>query len=181
MIWKTLVFYLFALATACLVEGDRLSAQASADDSATLRSRLERRFDVFPLKDGALLRPKDRRGFGSIEVSGGAIAVDGKSVTGAELRDALGADASLVLQLSYMSDADRRAMLGATGAPPVAESPSAAGDRPRTESRRERRGVRRGPREQDRIRIGGSVTVGEDEVVEGNVVAIGGAASVDGV
>jgi len=181
MMWKTLVFYLFALATACLAEGDRLSAQTSADDSATLRSRIERRFEVFPLKDGALLRPKDRRGFGSVEVTGGAVAVDGKPVTGAELRDALGADAALVLQLSYMSDEDRRAMFGATAAPPVAESPGPSGDRSRAESRRERRAARRGPRDQDRVRIGGSVTVNEDEVVDGNVVAIGGAARVDGV
>ena len=32
----------------------------------------------------------------------------------------------------------------------------------------------------DRVRIGGSVTVNDDEVVNGNVVAIGGAARVDG-
>jgi len=182
MIWKTLLFASFALGTACLAGGDRLSAQTPADDSGTLRSRLERRFEVFPLRDGALLRPRDRRSFGSIEVSGGGIAVDGKPVTGAELREALGADAPLVLQLSYLNDADRRAMFGSPGAPPVAERPGPSADRPRAEreSRRERRS-RRGPRDQDRVRIGGSVTVSEDEIVEGNVVAIGGSAVVDGV
>ncbi len=182
MIGKTLLFYVFALVTACLAEGDFLSAQAGGDDSAALRSRIERRFDVFPLRDGALLRPRDPRGFGSVEVSGGAIAIDGKPVTGAELREKLGADAELVLRLSYLSDADRRALFGAPrDQQPTAETPPPLAERPRAEreSRRERR-ARRANRDQDRVRIGGSVSVAADEVVEGDVVAIGGSASVDG-
>ena len=57
MIWKTLFCSLLALGTVCLAQGDRLNAQTPTDDSGTLRARLERRFEVFPLRDGALLRP----------------------------------------------------------------------------------------------------------------------------
>ena len=98
MIWKTLLFYLFALVTAGLAEGDRLNAQGRTDGPTALRSRIERRFEVLPLRNGAVLRPREGRGFGSVEVSGGVIAIDGKPVAGSELRERLGADADLVLQ-----------------------------------------------------------------------------------
>ena len=129
------------------------------------------------------MRPREGRGFGSVEVSGGVIAIDGKPVAGSELRERLGADADLVLQLSYLNDADRRALFDTSSSPPVVESPSPSPERPRAERERERsreRRTRRVGRDQDRVRIGGSVAVEADEVVEGNVVAIGGSARVDG-
>ena len=46
MIRKTLVFYLLALMTAGLAEGDRLNAQGRTDGPTALRSRIERRFEV---------------------------------------------------------------------------------------------------------------------------------------
>jgi hypothetical protein len=114
-------------------------------------------------------------GVRSIELTGGAIAVDGTPVSGAELTAKLGADADPVVRLSYLTDADRRALFGAAaGADRPAPDPS-----PPPVAEERRRGDddrRRG----DRIRFGGSITVAEDEVVDGNVVALGGAAEVNG-
>ena len=113
-------------------------------------------------------------GVRSIELTGGAIAIDGTPVSGAELTAKLGADADPVVRLSYLTDADRRALFGATAGadrPAPAPSPPPVVDRRRGDDDR-----RRG----DRIRFGGSITVAEDEVVDGNVVALGGAAEVNG-
>ena len=72
-----------------------------------MRAQIERLYDVLPVRGGIALRPKTSLpGVRSIEVTGGAIAIDGRAVTGAELRDKLGVDADLILQLSYL-DADR--------------------------------------------------------------------------
>jgi hypothetical protein len=182
MSWKALPF-LFVVATACVAVGDRVNAQTRADDTATLKSRIERRFEILPLKEGALLRPRERRSFRSVEVASGAIAVDGKTVSGSELRTALGSDADLVLQLSYLNDADRRALLGqAADAQPRVERDTPPAERVPDErrSRRERR-TSRGSHDGDRVRIGGGIDVESDEVVDGNVVAIGGPARIDGV
>src|SRR5262245_49914375 len=182
MSWKALPF-LFVVATACVAVGDRVNAQTRADDTATLKSRIERRFEILPLKEGALLRPRERRSFSAVEVSSGAIAVDGKTVSGSELRTALGADADLVLQLSYLNDADRRALLGqAADSQPRVErdTPPAEPVPDELRGRRDRRSSR-GSHEGDRVRIGGGIDVESDEVVDGNVVAIGGPARIDGV
>jgi hypothetical protein len=183
MSWKALPFFVFVVGTACLAVGDRLSAQTRADDTSTLKSRIERRFEIFPLKDGALLRPRERQTFGSVEISAGAIAIDGKTVSGSELRTALGSDADLVLQLSYLSEADRRALfdLPAAAQPRVERGTPPAERVPDERRRRERRGSSDSRDGGDRVRIGGGVTVENDEVIDGNVVAIGGPARVDGV
>ena len=61
---------------------------------------------MLPVRGGIALRPKTAMpGVRSIEVTGGAIAIDGRSVTGGELRDKLGVDADLILQLSYLDAA----------------------------------------------------------------------------
>ena len=110
------------------------------------------------------------------------IAVNGRVVTGAELRERLGAGADAVIELTYLEPAARRALLfgplpetpPAPPAPPpaqVAPQPSPPAPRP-VEPRR---------RSSDaRVRIGGSVTVSEDEVVNGSVVAVLGSATIRG-
>lgn len=156
------------------------SAQADAAASDALRQQIQRRYDVLPLRNGLALKPKSplsgARGVRSIELTDGMIALDGTPATGAELRDRLGADADLVLRLSYLDDGARRAMFGPVEAPepkgPEASSEPGPPPPPRPPSRRMRHS-------DDRMRIGGSVTVDEDESVN-DVVVIGGSAHVKG-
>jgi hypothetical protein len=178
----------------------------TANEVTALKAQLERRFDVLPLQDGVLLRPRaSTAGLRSVEIHQGAIAIDGQVVTGAELRGRLGADADLVLRVSYLAEADQRALAGLTApaanppggarpsdvpdaaAPdvPPAPSPGSADDRAGDRDGRPRGSGgswgRRGDRGSgDRVRFGGRITVGEDETVNGDVVVIAGQAHVLG-
>lgn len=160
--------------------GVRLAAQAPGN-TAELREQIGRRFDVLPVRDGVVLRPRSQSdGFRSVEVTGGIIAIDGRPATGAELRDRIGADADLILRLSYLTPEDRRKLFDVASspviAPPASVEPPLA-ERPLAERpRRERR--TRG--DDARLRIGGSITVDADEIVNGDVVVIGGSAQVLG-
>ena len=107
-------FLLLLAATAASVPGVA-AAQASpgapvaqADLSPATRADVLRQFRVLVIRDGVVLTP--RRGEEkSIEIANGSIAVDGESVSGRELREQLGADADLVIQLSYASPEALRA------------------------------------------------------------------------
>jgi hypothetical protein len=155
-----------------------LAASAQGDVNS-VRTRLERRFEVLPIADGVVLTPRFKTTVRSIEVTASTIALDGTAVTGAELRERLGDDADAVLQVSYL-DADARRSLGRaqqTASPkpvdstaPTLDPRSTAdpGDRPRRVQR------------DDIVRIGGSVEINSDEHITGDVVAIGGSARVDG-
>jgi hypothetical protein len=186
----------------------RLHAQSPAVDPEALRARVERRFEVLPLREGLALRPRDTsRGVRSIEIAAGTIAIDGVPATGAELRQKLGSDADLVLQLSYLADAERSLLLGLTSVPPAPSaapaspaSPAAppapvdvppvsppdppAIDRGRPDSNDRRNGSARSRRSSrggdDTVRFGSSITVRADEIVDGDVVAIGGHVTVEG-
>ena len=74
-----------------------------------LKQRVERRFDVLPIQGGVVLKPKRTSAVRVIEIRDGAIDVDGVPASGALLREKLGADAELVLQVSYLRNrgADR--------------------------------------------------------------------------
>jgi len=152
-----------------------------------LRRQIERRFDPLPLRDGVNLRPKTpMRGVRSIEITGGTIAVDGTAVTGAELRQRIGDDADLVIQLSYLDVDAQRVLFGATPSagtpapdapPPVpAVAPPVQPDRSSPRNRSDRFS-RRG---NDRVRFGESVTIGPGEIVDGDVAVIGGSAHIEG-
>lgn len=153
------------------------AAQETRTDSAGLRDRIEQRFEVLPIREGLVLRPRDAaRGIRSIEVTAGPIAVDGEPATGAELRERLGTtDADLVLALTYLDDADRRALFAGRAAREAVVEPA---DERRPVPRRSRDRQRRGSRHD--VRFGGDITVERDEVVEGDVVALGGSIQVDG-
>ncbi len=175
------------LLVVCALLGGVSAARAQDRPDARLRADVERRFEVLPLREGLALRPRDAaRGVRLVEMTGGAIALDGVPATGAELRTRLGADADLVLRLSYLTDAERRALFGALpaappspAAPPASTTPGAdipepppppappPPPRPRDLSG-------------DRVRIGGSVDVREGETIDGDVVAVGGSVNVDG-
>lgn len=160
-----------ALATLGIIAAAILwSAAPSAQDNAALKREIERRFDVLPLVDGVALRPKSNpRRIRSIELSGATIAIDGEPVTGAELRDKLGPDAEAVIRLSYLDAAARVQLFGVDreATPPAAGGPSPA---PPARTRRS----------DTMVRVGGSITVDEDEIVEGDVVVIGGSATING-
>src|SRR5688572_7522730 len=165
--------------------GELDAAAQTTTDVSDMRVQLERRFDVLPLQDGVMLRPRSRiGGVRSIEVHEGSIAVDGQAVTGAELRNRLGSDADLVVRVAVVSPAHLRTLTGADQAEPapVAEPPVPReppdivppvdpDDSPR--DRRARRGPfgRRGAGNSgDRVRFGGTITVNEGDTVEGDVV-----------
>jgi hypothetical protein len=173
---------LVALAVALACTAARAQPPRASDN---LRRDVERRFDVLPVHDGIVLHPKSpRAGVRSIEVTGDSISIDGAPATGAELRQKLGADADLVLRLSYL-DADARRALAAPASPPSTPSsapPAAAEPPPPPEPSAPSNPPappRRTRHSEDRVRVGGRVVVEADEVVN-DVVVIGGSARVEG-
>jgi len=155
------------------VNGVPARAQSTPEQQNELKQQIEARFDVVPLRRSVLLQPKEDRSFRSIDVSTDAITVDGVPATGAELRDKLGADADLVLRLSYL-DPDARQRLFR----PIVEQPPAPPLPPLPPLLEERRTRRRDGA--DRVRFGGNVVVGEGEVVAGDAVSIFGSVRIDG-
>jgi hypothetical protein len=146
-------------------------------DLRALETRLQDRFQILPIANGVVLTPKFRTVVRSVEVTDREIAVDGTVVTGAELKDKLGADADLIFQLSYLDPGSRRSLLGLSGSPASPAPPSVSG--PAVSP-----GVNAGPprprRRADIVRFGGDVTIASDEVVAGDVAVIGGSANIDG-
>ena len=184
---KTAVLHLCALLAMVAAAGDPLGAQRDQSDLTALRTRLERRFEVLPLRDGVALKPHNSASVQSIEVANDIIAIDGQPATGAELRQKLGADdAALVLELSYLPADQQRSLFSASSSaptPPDSSAPAVAPPPPppppeRPGFRVERRN--RGRRDNDRIQFGSNVTVNQGETVDGDVVAIGGNVRVDG-
>jgi len=162
-------------------------AQSDAERQ-TLRVEIEQRFTPLPIQGGVLLTPRrPNRDVRSIQVTGGDIALDGELVTGAELRKRLGADADVIRRLSYLDASDQRALFGQT--PDAGRTPDVAPSEPDFRDRPFGQRIPRPPRPprpprqpggNDRVRIGGGVQVTPGEVVRGDVVAIGGDASIDG-
>jgi len=150
-----------------------------------LRERAERRFQVMEVRRGMILVPKSESARArTIDINDGQVAVDGAPLTGRELRERLGDDADLVVQLSFLDAAARRAFFAEAPAAPVPPAPAAAPARPeappsspREEGWSEVGRYRHGGA---RVRLGGDVTVAEDEAIGDDVVAILGSARVDG-
>ena len=180
-------------------EADR-QVLGSTSSAAALRNQIEQRFDVLAIQGGVVLTPKrGNRDVRAIQVTSGDIALDGDLVTGSELRRRLGGDdADLVIRLSYLDASQQRALFEPRQslrraepnlpappappalpppAPPLPPQPSRADEVARRVRERMRTRLGRGS---DRVRIGGGVQVDEGEVVNGDVVAIGGGARVDG-
>ena len=173
-----------------------LAAQAAGSTEAVvapaLRAEVLDRFRVLVIRDGIVLTP--RRGDArSIEISGSGIAVDGATVTGGELREALGADADLVLQLSYVAPGALRqafsperpdapaasptAPPATPGAPPAVVPPLPAPAEPPEPPEPPREWRRKSGA---KVHFLGDVRVDEDERVTEPVVAIGGNVDVRG-
>jgi len=150
------------------------------EDNADLRDLLRERYDLLSLQDGVGLMPRARdAGIRIIEVRNGAVSVDGQALTGGELRARLGADADLILRITYLNAADQRqlAASGQADPPRLPALPEAGATVPQIERPGRSRSTRRGG---DMVRIGDNVTVARDEVVEGDVVVVMGNASIDG-
>ena len=143
--------------------------QSAAETPPDLRARLQERFDVVALQQGVALVPLQADSkVRMIQIVGGVVTVDGESLTGQQLRDRLGADSDLVLQASYLDVQRQRELAGAAPAAPPAATPTPA-DRADAQ-------VTTG----DVVRFGGDVSVGRNERVQGDVVALGGPVDVQG-
>ena len=136
-----------------------------------LRAQLRERYDVVALQQGLALVPRQAgAGVRMIQIVDGVVTVDGETPTGAQLRDRLGRDADLVLQVSYLTQQQQRELADAAPGAAVGGSPApATAPIDRTE-------VTRG----DRIRFGENLTIGLNERVEGDVAVFGGSADVEG-
>jgi hypothetical protein len=174
--------------------GEARPGALPTDADLRVKQAIQSSFRALPIQNGVILVPLSRRpGVDNIELREGTVAVNGTVVTGAELRQRLGRDADPILELSYMdASAQRRLLLPAEAGtpagvePPGPPPPGAAAEQParppeaeaRPSEPRDDRAFRR--RSSGRVRLGGSITVAEDESVNGAVVAIGGDADING-
>lgn len=160
------------------------------DAELRLKQAVQSSFTVQPIQNGVILVPRTRRtGVDNVELRDGLIAVNGTVVTGGELRQRLGRDGDVILELSYLDPGTVRRLLVATpqapasSRPPSESEPAAASPSPSTpEAAEERRSDEREFRRvsHGRVRVGGPITVDEDEEVTGAVVAVGGSVEVNG-
>jgi hypothetical protein len=157
------------LAAVMFVHGQTSNAQG-------LRDQLRLRYDIVALQDGVALVPHQREGdIRLIEIRNGGVAINGNVVSAREAREQLGADADLVLRVTYLDAPAQRDLARLDSAAPSQANPGTT-DTGEPSAAPVRTQTHRG----DLVRFGGDVTVGRDELVEGNVVAIGGSADVDG-
>jgi hypothetical protein len=138
-----------------------------------LRARVLERWRVIELREGLVLVPRRARdGVRGVELTGDQLYVDGRPVSGAELRSLLGGDAETVLSLSFV-DADTRSRLfgqeSSRGRDAAAVEPP--WDRTSSTVVVHNRGAR--------VRIGGNLVVADGERV-GDAVAILGSIDMNG-
>src|SRR5262245_35303865 len=180
------IFLALAVLTVALMARTAYIVHAQTATAAELRMQLSSRYDIVALQQGIALVPKTANPrVRMIQVVNGAVTVDGDTLTAAQLRDRLGADAGPIVQLTYLSATEQRQLASpetTTNATPTADvttpaqplpapAPAPAPETP----------TRSVSRTGDVVRIGGgAVNVSQNERVEGDVVAIGGAVNVDG-
>jgi hypothetical protein len=170
--------------------GGARAETAGRPELQQLRERAERRFQVVEVRHGMILVPKfESARARTIDLNEGQVVVDGAPLTGRELRERLGDDADLVVQLSYLDAAGRRAFFAgpaAVPAPPAPQAlpapaaPLAAPSGARADTREGWSETARYRHGGARVRFGGDVAVAEDEAIDDDVVVILGSARVDG-
>jgi hypothetical protein len=172
-----------AVLTVVLVARTAYIVHAQTATAAEVRTALTKNYDIVALQQGVALVPKAANSrIRMIQVVNGAVTVDGDTVTAAQLRDRLGADAAMIVQLTYLSAAEQRE-LAAPGSPGPPPSAGATPDAAPTPAPAPAAGTpsRSVTRDGDVVRIGGgAVNVEENERVDGDVVAIGGPVTVNG-
>ncbi len=165
---------------------------APPEVETALKRQVEARFDVVPLRDGIALsgRTAERR----IEIDRGVVLSQGVPLSGDELRRRFGADADLVLRLSYLDNEALRRLFAAPVAaapvapaapPPVVAPPAPAApaapaappvfDRP---SPAEAAPVYR--RTGARLGVAKPIVVAADEEVTDGVFSVGGPVRIEG-
>jgi len=184
------IFLALAVLTVALMVRTAYIVHAQTATAAELRMQLSSRYDIVALQQGIALVPKTANPrVRIVQVINGAVTVDGDTLTAAQLRDRLGADAGPIVQLTYLSAAEQRQLAapegagapeatpGAAPAPPSVTTPTPVPPVPPAPEPPARSVERKG----DVVRIGGgAVDVAENERVEGDVVAIGGPVTVNG-
>src|SRR5262245_50733115 len=100
-----------AIVIAALVAAGALVARAQTPDTTPLRTQLEQSYDLVPLQNGVALTPKKRGGMiRLIEVRDGVVLINGDAVSARDLKKQLGADADLVLRVTYLDAAAARGL-----------------------------------------------------------------------
>ena len=188
--WRSVVMVLALISAVWPAVGAAQVSELSGPE-VELRRRVMARFDVVPLAQGVALSGAsvERR----VEIDNGVVMAGGVPLTGEELRRRLGADAALVLRLSYVDNAALRRMFASPPAAPVAPpappapaavvkppvpptpAPPPVFDRP-SPAEVERVYRRTGAR----LTLGKSITVAEDEDITEAVVALGGSVRIEG-
>jgi len=182
------IFLALAVLTVALMVRTAYIVHAQTATAAELRTQLSSRYDIVALQQGIALVPKAANPrVRMIQVVNGAVTVDGDTLTAAQLRDRLGADAGPIVQLTYLSAAEQRQLAAPEGAAPPGATPGAAPVPPSVTiptppaPPAPEPPARSVERKGDVVRIGGgAVDVAENERVEGDVVAIGGPVTVNG-
>jgi len=88
-------------------------AAAQTGERAELRRVVEQRYEVLPIRDGVLLKPRvERLGVRSIEVAGDSLAVNGERLSAEVLRAWLAEEAEPILRLHRLPAGERRALFG---------------------------------------------------------------------
>ena len=161
-----------------------VSAQTAT--AGELRSQLQAKYDIVALQQGVGLVPKQANARARmIEVVNGNVVVDGMTLTAAQLRDRVGADAGPIVQLTYLSAAEQRQLASpetpsTTPAPDAAAPSSAPAPSSPTPAASTEPGTATVTRD-DIVHIGGSpVIVKQNERVRGDVVSLGGPIDIDG-
>jgi hypothetical protein len=178
-----------------------LSAQAGGDNPPgsrpelqQLKTRVGQRFQVLLLRQSFVLVPKaPLKNVGSIELSDGLVLLDGSPVTGLELKQRVGADTDLIVQLSFLDATVRRQLFEtptpaapaepaarAKGVPKTPEPPAVSAPSVSRSSDDESNSRDRHRYGGARVRVGGDIRVRENEEVGNDVVAIFGSVYIDG-
>ena len=174
-------FVWLVVLTAWIGVAEATAQVETTPEQQALRTSISERYEVVRLSQGVGLVPKAA---GSdvrlIELTDGTVAVNGVLVSGQELRELVGEDAGLIVQLTYL-DADARLALFDIDRPAEAAEPAANAPPPRpAEVSETPRPRRRTDRRGGIVRLLGSVTVDADELVDGDIVVIAGSLRVDG-
>lgn len=170
--------------------GPDTTSQQPEPSLRELRERVEARYQVLPLQGGIALLPQyGDTDVQSIELSDGEIAINGTPVTGAELEARVGPDAADIRRLSFMEANERRVLFG-IGPSPVTPGEAAPDTTMAAEDTNGEAAEERGDEENeegidvgssgDRVRIGASIEIDTGELVNGDVVSVGGSVEVDG-
>ena len=99
----------FAVLTIALIARTAYIVHAQTATAAELRTAISKNYDIVPLQQGVALVPKTPNPrVRMIQVVNGAVSVDGDTLTAAQLRDRIGADAATIVQLTYLSAVEQR-------------------------------------------------------------------------